>query len=713
MRTTRKFDHKTWAILIFGVAFVIRLAYLFQIKSNPFFYSPMVDELWNIEWATDIMTTSFWGTEVYFRGPLYPYLLAFFLTITGSDYFWTRLIQMLISSGTVVLVYLLGREYFSERVARIGAIFCAIYGTMIFYEAMFLIPVVFVFLNMLGLYLLTRNRDNPRIIIYLMIGIVFGLSAIARPNILLVLPFLAIWIFFQFRKRIETRSIVILILVFLIGIALPILPVTVRNKIVADDFVPISSQGGVNLYLGNNPTAEGLTMMMPEIMLDARVSWSKFVPATTEYAENDIGHPLKPSEVSSYWTNKAKEFVFEHPGQFLSLTFKKLVYFFSGFENPDQHDIYDFREYSSLLSILLFDFGLKFPYGLFAPLALVGIGLTYRKWRSLAPLLIFMVAYIPTVVLFLVTARHRLTIIPIFVLFAAYTVVYFWDKIKDTQWKRVAIPAAALTILLILSNINFFDLGMRNITQIHHNLALTYARQGKYEEAIEEYEQAIKLAPRSPALYFGFGTMYMNMERYPEAIEHLRTAVSIDPSYYDAYINLGYSYGQMGQLDRATMAYRQAAAIDPDNYQPYSRLGDLYMEQDEPRDAAENFGRAVQLDPDNFIILSKLGILFGQVGDTATAYNYFSRAVAANPGYAPAYLNWGNISLVNGDTATAIERYNSAKRIDTTLIEPYFNLAILYSRRGDSENALRNVDSLLAIDPGNQRALQLKRQLED
>ena len=155
-----KLDHKKWAILIFGVAFVIRLVYLLQIKSNPFFNSPMVDELWNIEWAAEIMTTSFWGSEVYFRGPLYPYLLALFLTVTGSDYFWTRLIQMLISSGTVVLTYLLGRQFFTDRVARIGSVFCAVYGTLIFYEAMFLIPVVFVFLNMLGLYLLARNRDN-------------------------------------------------------------------------------------------------------------------------------------------------------------------------------------------------------------------------------------------------------------------------------------------------------------------------------------------------------------------------------------------------------------------------------------------------------------------------------------------------------------------------------------------------------------------------
>ncbi len=712
MPKSLKIDYKKWAILIFGVAFIIRLVYLLQIKSNPFFNSPMVDELWNIQWAEEILTKSFWGTQVYFRGPLYPYLLALFLKITGSGYFWTRMIQMVISSATVSITYLLGRRFFSERVARLGSVFLAIYGTIILYDAMFLIPVIFVFLNMLGLYLLARNRDNPGLVAHLCIGIVFGLAAIARPNILLVVPFLAVWIFLHFRRRIETRSNIILVILFFIGVGLPIAPVTIRNYAVADDFVLISSQGGINFYLGNNTSAEGMTMLMPEIDLDASVPWTKFIPTTTEYAEKQVGHPLKPSQASAFWANKAKEFIFEHPGQFLALTFKKLVYFFSGFENPDQHDIYDFRKYSSLISVLIFDYGLKFPYGLFAPLGLIGIGLCYRKWKELAPLLIFYFMYIPTVVLFLVTARHRLTIIPVMLMFSAYAVFYFWDKIKSGKIKHIAVPSVILVVLLILSNTNFFELGLHNTAQIHHNLALTYSRQEKYPQAINEYQLAIAEAPRVPALYFGLGTTYLNMGRYRDAIQQLKTAVSIDPDYYDAYINLGVSYEKSGDLERAEMAYRRAAALQPDNKQPFAHLGELYMGQDKPQLAAQNFTRVVDIDSTDYTTLAKLGVLYGRAGDTATAFAYFRRALTINPGYGAGYLNWGNIELVNGDTAAAIEKYNAAKGRGRTLVEPYFNLAVLYMRLGDRQKALLNIDSLLMINPNYQRALELKRQLE-
>jgi tetratricopeptide (TPR) repeat protein len=711
MKTTRSLDYKKWAILIFGMAFIIRLIYLLQIRSNPFFYSPMVDELWNIQWATGILEKSFWGIEVYFRAPLYPYFLALLLKITGSEFFWTRLIQMIIASASVSTAYLLGREFFSERVARLGSMFYAIYGMLIFYEAMFLIPVIFIFLNLLGLYILARNRDNPAKIPFFLAGFVFGLSAIARPNILLVVPFLAIWIVYRFRRKIEIRSIVILLMVLFIGVALPIAPVTARNYIVADDFILISSQGGVNLYLGNNKSTEGLTMMMPEIALDASIPWTKFIPTTTEFAEKDVGHPLKPSEVSAFWTNKAKQFIFENPGHFIGLTYRKLVYFFSGFENSDQHDIYDFRKYSSLLSILIFDYGLKFPFGLFGPLGLIGLGLCYRKRAHFAPLLIFFFAYIPTVILFLVTARHRLTVIPIMLLFSAYAAFYFWDKIKQSRAREIIVPTVVLAVLLVAMNTNFFDMGLKNQAQVHQNLALTYARQEKYDEAVKEYKLALKETPGVPALHFGLGTVYKDMKRFSEAIEQLTIAVSIIPDYSDAYINLGVSYEGLGEYERAEMAYRRVATLEPDKAQPYIKLGDLYMTMKEYRLSAENFSRAVQLDPDNHVLFTKLGVLFGHVGDTATAFDFFHRFVEIEPGYAAGYLNWGNVLLVNGDTTEAIIKYNTAKKYDYQLIEPYYNLAILYIRLGDLAEAKKNVDSLLLIEPDNERGLNLQKRL--
>ncbi len=711
MTERRVLNHKTWAILIFGMAFVVRLIYLLQTKSSPYFLAPMVDELWHLNWAKEILEKSFWGTAVYFRGPLYPYLLAFLLKITGSDYFWTRLAQMIIGSASVSLLYLLGREFFSEKIARLASLANVLYGTIIFYEGLFLIEVLFVFLNIFGLWLFARGRDYPRRKTYLLAGLAFGLSAIARPNILLVLPFLALWLFLYQYAKIGTKAVIILLVVFSAGVALPILPVTIRNFVVADDLVLISSQGGINLYLGNNPSAEGLTMIMPEIVLDARVPVSKFVATVTAYEEKTVCHPLKPSEESSFWANRAKQFMFEHPGQFFGLTFRKLVYFFSGFENSDQYDIYDYRQYSPLLSVLIFDRGLKFPFGLLAPLALVGIALSYRRWRELAPLLIFVAAYIPTVILFLVTARHRLTVIPILLLFASYAVFYFWDAARKGGLKRLAFPATGAILLLVLSNINFFDLGFHNVAQTHYNLGLTYARQGKYPEAITEYQRSLEKAPSVPAVLFALGTAYNDMGKFSEAIPYLNQAVMLDPNYTDALVNLGIAYSETNQLDRAEMIFLKVVKLEPNRVEPYFNLGRIYLSQNQFDLARQNFLKTLDLQPDNHAMYARLGVVYGRAHDTASAYVYFARALELNPSYCPAYLNWGNICLANGDTAVALEKYDAAIRCDSTAIEPHYNLAILYARMGNRRLAREQVDAVLRIKPDFSQALELKRQL--
>lgn len=705
-------SHKQWAILIFGVAFLVRLIYLLQIKSNPYFYAPMVDEAWHLSWSKEILQTSFWGTEVYFRGPLYPYLLALLLKITSSEYFWTRLVQMLFSAGSVALTYLIGRDLFTERVARLASIFLAFYGTMIMYDGMFLLELLFVFLNLLGLFVLIRNRDNPSYKAHFVAGLIFGLSAITRPNVLLVVPFLALWLFIQFRGQLVVKGRLLLTSLFTLGIILPIVPVTVRNWMVIDDFVLISSQGGINLYLGNNPSAEGLTMMMPEIVLDARVPVTKFVPTVRTFAEKEVGHPLKPSEESAFWNNKAKNYIFSHPGAFIGLTFKKFVYFFSGFENSDQHDIYDFRNFSSLMKILLFDHGLKFPYGLCAPLALVGIALAWPRRKELAPLLIFFVAYIPTVILFLVTARHRLTVIPIMLLFAAFTVFYLWDSIRSKISPRTLIAVGAMITLVILSNTNFFDLGFRNIAQTHYNLALTHARQGKNAEAVAEYHLAIQQAPGVPSLYYGLGAVYSAMGKHQDAVRELERAVTLDPNFADALINLGMAYVETRDFPRAEQTFQRAIALDSKRPEPHINLGSLYMMQNKLDQSRQAFEKALELQPNDHISLSKVGLILGRAGDSSAAYIYFRKAIQINPSYAAGYLNWGNICLINGDTTEAVEKYQQALGSDSLLAEPYFNLALIYIRTGDKTRARQYVDRLLQIRPNFDRALELRRRLE-
>ena len=191
--------------------------------------------MWHLEWAREIASGKLIGDGAYFRGPFYPYLLAFFLKITDSSIFWARFLQIFIASASAVFVYLMGRDYFSRRIGIAAALAYSLYGPLIFYETMFLIPVVFIFLNLLSIYLLLHYKKQKNWRIWFLAGIVFGLAAISRPNVLVLVPFLLIWLYFIFSELKNFIQKIKIPLIYLVGILIPVFAVSLRNYAVTGE----------------------------------------------------------------------------------------------------------------------------------------------------------------------------------------------------------------------------------------------------------------------------------------------------------------------------------------------------------------------------------------------------------------------------------------------------------------------------------------------
>jgi Tfp pilus assembly protein PilF/4-amino-4-deoxy-L-arabinose transferase-like glycosyltransferase len=702
-----------WPLVIFLAAFFIRLIYIIQSRSNPTFYYPMVDELWNLNWAREIIGGNFRGDEAYFRGPLYPYLLAFFLKITGSSLFMVRLFQALIGSGSALLVYLLGQKLISKKVGLIAGLAYAAYGTIIFYESMLLIPVLFIFLNLLAVYLMIQLKGQFHPSKWLIAGIVLGLAAIARPNILLLLPFFLIWIYLTLSELKEIKKKFTIALIYLAGVLIPVLSVTLRNYIASGETILISSQGGVNFYIGNNPETEGLTMLMPELDLNEALPWTEFTQATREAAEKEAGRKLSASEESSFWTNKALKFIWNNPGEFIAVTLKKTVYFLVGFENSDQTDIYDSRRYSSLYSILLWKKIICFPFGLILPFCLIGMIHLWRRKSSLSLFYIFIIGYIPTVVLFLVTARHRLPIIPFMLLFAAAGAIALWNFYTNKDWRRFGKYAFLFLVVLILSNRTYFDIGFENVFQTHLNLALTYERQGNPTKAEQEYRKALEAYPYSAMALNNLGLLLHNQDRNDEAMTTLRKAINADPKYARAYNNIGLVFESLGKYDEAEKLYWETLKIEPELYQAYINLGDIYVEKKDYSGSEKAYNKALKIAPDDRVIYFKLGILYAKTIKFAKAEEMFLAGEKLGPMKAIDYFNWGNIYYSTKQPDRAIEMYRKAIRTDPALAEGYYGLGATFHRFNHPTDSVKiYLRKALQYKPGLAAARDLLESLD-
>ena len=84
-----------------------------------------------------------------------------------------------------------------------------------------------------------------------------GLAALARPNALLLAPMLLVWLLWSLRERLSFARRLALAAALSAGVALLVLPATARNYAVGGDLTLITSSGGSNFFVGNNPEANG------------------------------------------------------------------------------------------------------------------------------------------------------------------------------------------------------------------------------------------------------------------------------------------------------------------------------------------------------------------------------------------------------------------------------------------------------------------------
>jgi len=251
------------------------------------------------------------------------------------------------------------------------------------------------------------------------------------------------------RREVSSKRAIAYAIAVLLGAALLISPVAVRNYVVAGDLVPISSQGGVNFYIGNNPDSDGSTPLLP----GARASWWGIYYDSTQLAETAEGRQLRASQVSNYWFKKGLGFIGDEPGAALRLMIKKLALFWGGPEVANNKDIYFFSRWTSFLGILLWRWHLFSPFGIVAPLALAGMVLVWRRreGRGAGLLTLFIFIYMFSVILFFVNARFRMPVIPLLLPFSAYCLATLF---RERHWKGIFLSLVLILIFGVVVNLN-------------------------------------------------------------------------------------------------------------------------------------------------------------------------------------------------------------------------------------------------------------------
>lgn len=583
-------------LFLFVAALAVRLVFLFQFETLPTAELPIMDEKYHITLAEDI-DGGRTGDEPYFRAPLYPYMLAGIFKLTGFVPSRARLVQVLLGSLLPVFLFLFVDGVFRNRKAAFWCAAVAVfYPTFLYYDASLLITSTMTLLTVLLIWQLYRTQENPSYTNFVLAGILLGLAGLARPNILLLGPALALWAWLAVRPNLGSKRTLYRYLVLGAVTVLVILPVTIRNYRVADDFVFIAWQGGFNFYLGNNTAASGWSATAPGI----DYTWEGGYRDAIVIPENETRSTLKRSEVSEYWYARTLGEITRLPGAFLALQFKKLRLFFNGYEIPNNQNLYFAREYAGLLRPLMFDRPLYFPFGLLAPLALIGLGLTFGEWRKYLLLYLVLGSYIFSLMLFFVCARYRQPLIPFMLVLAVPAVMKLAAYIKKRQYKKIIIFGAVFVLLALESNHDMLKLDPSRVrAEDFFTLGAAQLENGRIEEAETNFSLALAADSTHGAACNNLGLIYTNRNDYLGALPLFQKAVRYEPQVLENYFNYATVLINLGDLNGALKILKEARRINPLNYYVHYKLGMTYYQAGEPEKALPALAESLRLNPDN------------------------------------------------------------------------------------------------------------------
>lgn len=178
----------------------------------------------------------------------------------------------------------------------------------------------------------------------------------------------------------------------------------------------------------------------------------------------------------------------------------------------------------------------------------------------------------------------------------------------------------------------------------HNNLGLWLDEQGRYAEAIEFYNRALKLRPDLAQHHYNRGKAYGSKEEYVQAIADYNRAIELDPTYSDAYNNRGMAYGALGDADREMQDYTQALQTRPTNAEAYNNRGSAYQKLNDFANAVRDLSKAIELSPKYALAFRNRGNAYAGLGDLPRAMEDYTRAI--DLGYFPAYGNRAAIFFV-------------------------------------------------------------------
>lgn len=588
-------NYKIIPILLFFIAFSIRIIYLLEFHlSNPFFdiIPPSVDHF-NFDQAA----INFSEGDLLARSPnnsfapLYKYFLGFIYLLFGRNFYIIYIIQFTLGSLTALLIFLITKDLFGLRSGIIAFLCFAFYSPQIIYEGIILRAAFISFLGIVSFFLLLRIKDSLTLNRIIIAVLALSLFIQSRPNVLLCLPLVCIYLFkviSPLEPARRTRYWLIITSAFLVSF----IPLLIQSYIVHNRFVFFDSSGPTAFISGNYITYSGFGF-------DAT--------ALEDFRNKNILNYLNSIKFVFH-------LIIDDFTGFIKLYLRKIYFFLNDFEAPSNVSIYLYREFSNTLNVL------PGHFSFFSSLGIIGMVLTTKALRNKNRLKIFLLysfffSLFLSVILFYNVARFRLPVVPYLIIFSSYTINMIVTWISKMQYKKAFVSILASIMLFI--TFHEPERVYRIRADDYNNMALAWNEKGNPEKAINFVDLALAVDPLNFHSHFNKGQYYSQKQDWVNAIFYFEKALSLNSKYREVKI----------KLIRALF-----------------NLGNQHFEKQEFNNAVDIYSKIIKLEPHDIDTLLNMGVCNVNLGKNNNAKRLFESILKINPNHSGAKTNLGLLS---------------------------------------------------------------------
>ena len=680
------------------VALAVRLIVVAQLHGNPLLRpSGVLDDAVYLDLARRAAGGD-WalGPGAYYVSPLYLYFLAVLFRL-GAAAVHAQVLQAVLGAVAVALVARTAGRLYGRAAARVAAALAATTGVLVFNEALLLQSALDPFLTALALERLSAALAGPGRGRWVAAGAAFGLLGLNRPNALLAAAAIALLVPLLRPPRRALAQAALLAL----GVSAALLPVVVRNRVVAGEWILVSSHGGLNFWIGNGPAADG-TYQAPPGITPSIEGQSRDMRRIAEAA---AGRPLSDGAVSAHFYGLGWRWIRERPGDAARLFARKLAYTLHAGEIPLNYSFaYWARDEDTLLRVL--------PVGawLLVPLGLAGFVVpralerrAFLVWAAFVP------AYAVAVAVFFVASRYRLPLLVALCATAGGAGAFAWERLQARDWKALRTAAAVCALALLPAFWPWgYDDGVadergervlhlitagrgdearallartlpahRNPGLLQYRVGRAWLESGRPDAAIPHFEQALLASPGQGEIHLVLGQALLRLQRPAEAVPHLQEAFAQGAFRDVAGLDLARALVAAGHSQEARAAVAATPLLEDSDGETAAALADLAFSLGDAEGAARFAAEAVRRAPDRPRGHKALGVALAQLG--------------------------------RGQEALAA--LEAAARLDPADPTVPYNLALLLARAGRLAEARRLAERSLALDPGARPARALLEQL--